>query len=122
MTNTLLNLAAMSLLVLGMVAGPAAADDLADAKAFIGKQVEQIKAGDTAGLKAGFTARLQPKITDEMVAKAKKQATSITLDELVASVEGSAKTGLKIKMKGGRTLTTLVKVDGKWAADTLWFK
>jgi len=25
-------------------------------------------------------------------------------------------------MKGGRSLTTLVKVDGKWLADTVWFK
>lgn len=122
MTNMILKIAALSVLVLGMIAGPARADDLADAKALIGKQVEQIKAGDTAGLKAGFTARLQPKITDELVAKAKKQAASITVDELVASAEGSAKTGLKIKMKNGRTLTTLLKVDGKWAADTLWFK
>jgi hypothetical protein len=31
-------------------------------------------------------------------------------------------TRLKIKMKNGRTLTTLVKTDGKWLADTVWFK
>jgi hypothetical protein len=39
----------------------------------------------------------------------------------VASATGT-KTEIKIKMKNGRTLTTLVNVDGKWLADTLWFK
>jgi hypothetical protein len=99
----------------------ASADDLADAKAFIAKQVEQIKASDVDGLKAGFTQRLQDRITADAVKKAQKQAASITLDELVAKVE-PAKDSLKIKMKNGRTLTTLVKVDGKWLADTVWFK
>jgi hypothetical protein len=122
MTTFLLRIAALSLLVLGMVVSPARADDTADAKAFITKQVAQIKAGDTAGLKAGFTARLQPKITAEAVAKAAKQVGSITIDELVSSVVAEGKDSLKIKMKNGRSLTTLVKVDGKWAADTVWFK
>ena len=28
----------------------------------------------------------------------------------------------KVTMKNGRTLTTLVLTDGKWLADTIWFK
>ena len=28
----------------------------------------------------------------------------------------------KITMKNGRTLTTLILTDGKWLADTIWFK
>lgn len=113
---------ALAFLLLGFVfATPARADDLADAKAFISKQVELIKKGDAAGLKAGFTKRLADKITDENVKKAQGQVGKMTIDELVASVEPGKDT-LKIKMKNGRTLTTLVKVDGAWLADTVWFK
>ncbi len=116
-----LRIFALAILVLGFMAVPARADDLADARTFIGKQAELIKKGDVAGLKAGFTKRLQDKITDENVKKGQKQIGTMTLDDLVASVAGSGDS-LKIKMKNGRTLTTLVKVDGKWAADTVWFK
>ena len=52
---------------------------------------------------------------------AQKKLGAITIDELVGSVT-AGKDSLKIKMKNGRTLTTLLKVDGKWAADTIWFK
>jgi phosphoglucomutase len=109
---------ALVVVVLGALGVRAQADDLSDAKAFIAAQVELIKKADVAGLKAGFTTRLQDKITE---ANVKGQAASITLDELVASVS-PANGGLKIKMKNGRTLTTLVKVNGKWLADTVWFK
>jgi hypothetical protein len=113
----------LPLLVLALLVMPrtARADDLADAKAFIAKQVDQIKAGDVDKLKSGFTKRLQDKITADKVKAAQKQVGSMSIDELVASVAAS-KDSLKIKMKGGRTLTTLVKVDGAWYADTLWFK
>jgi hypothetical protein len=111
----------LAVIVLGLVAAPARADDLADAKAFISKQADLIKKGDVAGLKAGFTKRLQDKITEANVKKAQKQVGEMTIDDLVASV-AAGKDTLKIKMKNGRTLTTLVKVDGKWAADTVWFK
>ena len=56
-----------------------------------------------------------------MVKKAADQLGKMTLDDLVASADGD-KTAIKIKMKNGRTLTTLLSVDGKWLADTLWFK
>lgn len=121
MNLRILALAVFVLGILGFVATPARADDLADAKAFITKQVEQIKKGDVAGLKAGFTKRLTDKITDENVKKAQGQVGKMTIDELVASV-AAGKDSLKIKMKNGRTLTTLVKVDGAWLADTVWFK
>ncbi len=114
----------LSLFVLGLVIAPsvARADDAADAKAFIAKQVEQIKKGDVAGLKAGFTMRLQEKITETNVKKAAGQVAKMPIDELVFAVAAAGKDSLKIKMKNGRTLTTLVRVDGHWAADTVWFK
>jgi len=121
MINSGLRILALAVLVLGFIAVPARADDLADAKTFIGKQFEQLKKADVAGLKAGFTKRLQDKITEENVKQGGKQIGSMTIDDLVGSVIPSGDS-LKIKMKNGRTLTTLVKVDGKWAADTVWFK
>lgn len=94
-------------------------------KAAIAQQLEQIKAGDVAGLKANMTERVRDKVTPEVVDKAKEQAAKMTIDDLVASVEdgmdGANKTA-KITMKNGRTLTTLVQVDGRWLADTIWFK
>jgi len=99
----------------------ARADALADAKAFIGSQVDLIKKGDVDGLKKTFTARLQDRITADNVKKAGGEVSKYTIDDLVAAVE--EKDGaLKIKMKNGRTLTTLVKDGGGWKADTVWFK
>jgi hypothetical protein len=119
--TTTLRLLVLSLFVVVALPSAAHADALADAKAVIGKQVAQIKAGDVAGLKAGFTKRQQDKITDTNVKKAADQVGAMSIDELVASAT-AGKDSIKIKMKSGRTLTTLLKVDGKWLADTLWFK
>ena len=97
------------------------ADDLADARTFIGKQVELIKKGDLEGLKATLTGRLQGKLSKDQVDKASKEADKYSLDDLVGSVSLDGH-HLKIKMKNGRTLTSLTKVDGSWRADTIWFK
>ena len=61
----------------------------------------------------------------EAVEKGKKEATQYTLNDLVASVEMGELQGkktAKIKMKNGRTLTTLILTDGKRLSDTVWFK
>jgi hypothetical protein len=76
-------------------------------------------------LRECFTDRIKERITDEAVEKGKSQASDYTLDDLVASVELGEAEGqktAKIMMKNGRTLTTLVQVDSKWLADTVWFK
>ena len=123
MTKIALRLLALSLCLLGLVASPAAADDLAVAKAAIAKQIDALEQGNDAAVRKHFTPRLRDRITADAVKAARKQLASVTLDELVASAApGSAKDSLKIKMKNGRTLTTLVKVDGQWLADTIWFK
>ena len=88
-------------------------------------QFDLLKAGDTDKLKQCFTERLRERITPEVVEKGKSEAGNYTLDELVASVEMGQAEGqqtAKIMMKNGRTLTTLVQTDGKWLADTIWFK
>ncbi len=104
---------------------PAMADDQADAKAAISAQVDLIKAGDVDKLKATFTDRQKDKITKEIIEKAKGNLEKMTLEDLVASVEvaeDAGKKSAKIKMKNGRTLTTLLLTDGKWLADTIWLK
>lgn len=97
---------------------------LRDPKTSIGYQFELLKAGDVAKLRACFTDRVRGRVTQEAVTKGKAEAGKYTLDELVASVEMGEYEGkktAKIKMKNGRTLTTLVETDGKWLADTIWF-
>jgi len=100
-----------------------AADEvtLVIARTAIGNQLEKIRAGDVEGLKATFTDRLKDRITAEGVQKAEGQLKTMTLDDLVASVEVGAG-AIKIKMKNGRTLTTLVPVGAAWRADTIWVK
>lgn len=119
----MLRIVTIIMFAVGLVMVPAAAraDDKSDAKDFIGKQVELIKAGKVDDLKGTFTKRLQDKIKKDAVDKAATQTAKITLDEMVDSVAKSGD-GIKIKMKNGRTLTTLVKEDGAWKADTIWFK
>lgn len=121
MLKPLLRVFALAVLFVGFVASRAHADDLADAKTFIAAQVELLKKADVAGLKAGFTKRQQDKITEANVKKGQAALGKMTIDDLVASV-AAGKDSLKIKMKNGRTLTTLLKVDGTWLADTVWFK
>lgn len=102
-----------------------ATGSLADPKSSIAYQFDLVKAGDAAKLKDCVTPRLRDSVTQEGVDKAKTNAAQYTLDDLYASAEmgedGGKKTA-KIKMKNGRTLTTLVETDGKWLADTIWFK
>lgn len=57
--------------------------------------------------------------------KGQKEISDYTIDDLVAStVEGeyNGKKTIQIKMANGRTLTTLVFQNGKWLADTIWFR
>jgi hypothetical protein len=103
----------------------AAANSLGDPKSSIAYQFEQIKAGDVDKLKACLTPRVRDGVTKEVVDKAKTQAAQYTIDDLYASDErgeADGKKTAKVKMKNGRTLTTLVETDGQWLADTIWFK
>ena len=94
---------------------------IAPVKALISKQVELIKAGDVEGMRGMVTDRIKDRVVLAGLQSAIKNLGSMTIDDLVASVE-SVGEGLKIKMKNGRTLTTLVQVGQEWKADTLWFK
>ena len=91
----------------------------------IAYQFGLLKNGNATLLRECFTDRVRERITDDVVEKGKSQASIYSLDDLVASVELGESEGrqtAKIMMKNGRTLTTLVQVDNKWLADTVWFK
>lgn len=97
---------------------------LRDPKSSIAYQLELLKAGDVVKLRSCFTDRMRGRVTQETVEKGKVEAGKYTLDDLFASAEMGefeGKKTAKIKMKNGRTLTTLVQTDGKWLADTIWF-
>jgi hypothetical protein len=101
------------------------AGSLKDPKSSITYQFELVKAGDLANLKACMTPRVRDGVTQEVVDKARVDAAKYTIDELYDSEEMGETDGqktAKIKMKNGRTLTTLIETDGQWLADTIWFK
>jgi hypothetical protein len=113
---------ALPLLLLVLFVVPARADELKTARTVISGQVALIKKGDVAKLRKGFTERLQDRITAATVKAAQKEVGSYALEDLVDKVELRGSDAIKVKMKNGRSLTTLVKVDGAWLADTLWFR
>ena len=96
-----------------------------DPKSAIAYQFALVKAGDVEKLKAALTPRVRDGVTKEVVDKAKVDAANYTIDDLYASAEmgeADGKKTAKVKMKNGRTLTTLIETDGKWLSDTIWFK
>ena len=98
---------------------------LADPKSSIAYQFDLIKAGDFDTLKTCLTPRVRDNLTKDIVDKAKTDASKYTMEDLYDSVEmgdADGKKTAKVKMKNGRTLTTLIETDGKWLADTVWFK
>lgn len=125
MRKPVVQVLAFAIVVLGILGGHARADasyDLLRAKGVISRQLELIKQGNVDELKVRFTDRLQGKITDAAVKKAQASVGKLALDELVASVVRSGDEHMEVKRKDGRTLTTLIRVDGTWLADTLWFQ
>jgi hypothetical protein len=119
--RTALALMAAPLAAASLVAGA----DEGDPRREIAAQLELLKAGDADGLKKHFTVRLRDRITKEAVAEAAGALGGVTLDELVATVtygEWEGRKTAKLGMKNGRSLTTLVLVDGRWLADTIWFR
>ena len=100
----------------------AVAMDCSTPKKTIQSQYDGIKSGaPLEAMKSCFTARQKDKITAEMLASAKTEVGKMTFEEIYASEEPSGDS-VKVKMKNGRTLTTLVKDGSTWKADTLWFK
>lgn len=88
-------------------------------------QLGLIKKQDVEALKPYFTKRLRSRITAKMLEQAARETESATPEELVHSVQvddAENQIQARIMMKNGRTLTTLIPVNGKWEADTIWFK
>lgn len=100
-------------------------NQLKEPKSSIAYQLDLLKAGNFEKFKECFTSRIRDRVKKEDFEKAKSNAANMTLDELFASAEMGEYEGkktAKIKMKNGRTLTTLVETDGKWLADTIWYQ
>ena len=88
-------------------------------------QLQYIRNLDVESMKPYFTERIRKLITTDLLKQAKQQAASAKPEELVHSIQiedSGDQIQAKIKMKNGRTLTTLIPVNGKWEADTVWFK
>lgn len=101
------------------------ADAKATAKTEIGRQYDLLKKGDLTQLKTRFTDRQKERVTADKVKKAQDEIQNYTIDDLVASViegEYQGKKTIKIKMKNGRTLTTLIQEGSEWRSDTIWFR
>ena len=104
---------------------PSADLDLSTAKKSMETQLALLMAGDVQKLKGCFTQRQQERITQENVDKGKSEAGSMAFEEIYAEEipgEFEGVQTMKVKMKNGRTLTTLNLIDGKWLSDTVWFK
>ncbi|MBN1490098.1 MAG: Ig-like domain-containing protein [Phycisphaerae bacterium] len=104
---------------------PSTASPLGTPRGSIEHQFNLLKKGDAAALRACFVEKVRDLVTDEVVEKGQADSKDYTLDELVAEVIEGERDGTKtarILMKGDRTLTTLVLTDGKWLAETVWFK
>ena len=88
-------------------------------------QFELVRAGDFENLKECLTDRAKASLTEEIVENAKANAAEYKMEDLFASSEEGELDGnktAKVIMKNGRTLTTLVETNGRWLADTIWFK
>src|ERR1044072_1100189 len=131
-TNTTTNTTANTSTTANTASTPAAntsstakAGSLATPKDSIAYPFDLVKAGDADKLKNCFTTRVRDGITKEVVDKAKGEAAQYTIDDLYASAEmgeADGKKTAKVKMKNGRTLTTLLETDGQWLADTIRVK
>ena len=123
--NTTANAASAAANTVANTAPSTATGSLSDPKSSIAYQFDLVKAGDVEKLKACLTPRVRDGVTKEVVDKAKVDAAQYTIEDLYASAEmgeADGKKTAKVKMKNGRTLTTLIETDGKWLADTIWFK
>lgn len=107
-----------------VTASAAVAGSLGDPKGSIEHQLGLLKAGKVDELKGCFTERQRGKITAEAVAEGQKAVAKLGLEDLVGGgiSEDAAKKTARVKMKAGNPLTTLILTDGKWLADTIWFK
>jgi hypothetical protein len=113
------------LMVFTLIGSGYSEDAITISKNTLKTQIELMKKGDLENLKACFTERVRDVITLESMKSGLEGVTKYTLDDLVSKVVEGDYNGnrtIKIKMKNGRTLTTLVLIDGKWFSDRVWFK
>ena len=85
-------------------------------------QIGLVRSAATEHLRPHFTERLRNKFSDDDVVGAAKDLGEYDVDDLIGTIEMEDADRAKIKMANGRTLTTLVRRNGRWLADTIWFR
>lgn len=107
-------------------AAAAPAGDLSTPRGSIEYQIKLINENKVDELKACFTERQRGNVTESTVAKGKTQLAKMKVEDLFGKIEESEEGGkkiAKIRMKDGNILlTTMILTDGKWLADTIWYK
>lgn len=89
----------------------------------IESQIAAIKKGTTVKeFRECFTKDKHNGIKQKKLDKSTKRAEAYDIDELYGSEENKGDDKVKVKTKGGRTLTTMVKEGDTWKASTLWYK
>ncbi|HEU0033638.1 MAG TPA: hypothetical protein VFQ53_23585 [Kofleriaceae bacterium] len=112
---------ALACLLILVGAHTASADDRAFARAFIGRQLRAIRAGDVHELQVTCEPRLHARLTPAQLARARKRFATTKVDDLVGSVERDKRGNLVIARPDGTPLVMLVEGDGLWRAWTAWF-
>lgn len=91
-------------------------------RAVMAEQFALLMGGKVGDLKAHFTDRVRDKVTPQAVSFGRKLYRDEPFPELAARFETDPATGAcVVRTTAGRELTRLVKVNGKWKADVVWF-
>lgn len=85
------------------------------------RQLELIRELDVDGLKQCVVAELVDKVELADLEDAKERMGSVPATDIAAKVEERGKYA-DLLQKSGAKLTTLVKIDGKWLSQDIWWK
>ena len=105
--------------------GPRMKDPVDDVKASFQAQYNLVKSGQVENLKKFFTDRQEERLTQAVVEQGRAAIGETALEDLLGSVqmiESQGEKTAKIRMRNGRTLTTLRLIDGEWLSETIWFR
>jgi hypothetical protein len=124
----LIAIGAILMLASVMTRDPSEADggDATAPREAFARQLVLLKHGDWKALQATFTPAAQTGVTKAAVAVARPAYADRSVDDLVGSIEvveteGGAQEAV-VKDAEGHAVTRLVRTDGLWLADRVWFQ